>query len=114
MTHTSALVVPGEAIGAVPFRVVGAFKEVSLNVTWSSNYATGGETVLPSEFGLNYVESVLSADVITPDAENTGVAVQAIVNSTGAVVAKLNTAVAESANALAITGLVVRLTVRGK
>lgn len=113
MSHTTAVVSSGFG-GGPPYRVVGAGKETTVDVTWSSNYATGGETVPLSELPLNVVNGVVSARVITPDAQSTAVEVDARPSTVGdGVVVKLNAAAAESADTLAITGLVVRLVLRG-
>lgn len=114
MSHTT-LNVTNAVGGGPPYRIVGAQKEVQVEVVWSSNYGTGGEVVTAAECGLNIIEQVMDAQIVAPDAESTAVQADPEIAATGASVAlKLNTAVAEIANALTITGLTVRLTVRGR
>lgn len=114
MSHTTTIITNAVG-GGPPYRIVGAQKEAQVDVAWTSNYATGGEAVTAAECGLGIIEQVMDSQIVTPDAESTAVQADPEVAATGASVAlKLNTAVAEIANALTITGLVVRLTVRGR
>lgn len=95
------------------YRVVGAQKEVTSDVTQSSTYATGGEAITAAEMGLIKIDAA-TADFVTTVATATGTSVVPIVSATGASLnLKFNTAAGESAAASAAINTVVRVTARG-
>lgn len=122
MAHTTTIV------GNPPIRVVGSRREVTVDVAWTSAYATGGENIttqcgngvgVPApapDLPLSVVNEVVDATIIAPVAASTAVEAVCLLSAfVGQTVRlKLNTAAAEVANAVDVTGLTVRMTVRGK
>lgn len=102
-------------VGGRAYNVVGSQRESVVDVTWTTTYVTGGEAVAAAQAGLNVIEQVVSAQLLTTVASGTAVDANVVPAATGATAAtKLVTAVGEVANAGVAIGTVVRVTVRGR
>jgi len=92
--------------------VHGNQKVTVTDITADASYAAGGAPVTAAALGLAFVQSCLSANIVTAAATGNAIDAVGLPQTDGSVKLKLNAAAAEVANG-AGTGLVVRLVAAG-
>lgn len=98
-------------VGDLPYRIVGAQKETTKDVTFDSSYPTNGEALTASDLGLNRVEYATAVPITgTGGGENVAFAKYDVTNSK---LILYNETPAEIGNASDVSTVIVRVVARG-